>query len=427
MRLEFKDYNHVLEEIFVDEYGEPSFKKCVDIMSIEKKFSEKGISFTGPVQGNVGKMLRCFGEISYQLRKLTKMPEKDLKEIEREKAAAAAFAAKEEEMKKDPKKQKQRQRQKEKKGEEEKEEEKKKAPPHPVTVDLYETSIYDLLQSIDKMQDYDFTLLDLNMVSGCIDEELLKEGKIEEQIEEEQVSEQPVEPEEEDEEDDRSDSSIARSQDRHREEEEARRLAEIEANKPVNQYSEDDEYEQIVANIEELDAIPDPPEKAKNAFAVTLFCVETAFDSRARDFLNYAFDLFPDRDYLIITQPHTVAETSLLQRFTQAVGKANNTFQHVLYLMHRDALLDVDMFIRRARQPDIENIKQFLTCGLEDKEEVDEAFYSAVVDPACKNQAFIAKIEETVIGAFVLSKDVNLQYYKSHFHIQDNILLSEHE
>jgi len=58
---------------------------------------------------------------------------------------------------------------------------------------------------------------------------------------------------------------------------------------------------------------------------------------------------------------------------------------------------------------------------------VDTAIYQAVIDPESKNQAFVAKIDETVTGVFVISKDVNLQYYKSHFHIQDNILLSEHE
>jgi len=29
--------------------------------------------------------------------------------------------------------------------------------------------------------------------------------------------------------------------------------------------------------------------------------MEAAFDSRSIDFLKYAFDAFPDRDYLVIT------------------------------------------------------------------------------------------------------------------------------
>lgn len=40
---------------------------------------------------------------------------------------------------------------------------------------------------------------------------------------------------------------------------------------------------------------------------------------------------------------------------------------------------------------------------------------------------FVAKIDDEVVGAFILAKQVNLEYYKSHFHIQDSILLNEHE
>jgi hypothetical protein len=81
---------------------------------------------------------------------------------------------------------------------------------------------------------------------------------------------------------------------------------------PTWKYSPDSNYEEIVRNLEDLDTIPEPPDYAKNAFAITLFCMEAAFDSRSKDMLKYAFDLFPDRDYLIVTQPHTVAENSLL-------------------------------------------------------------------------------------------------------------------
>jgi len=55
------------------------------------------------VEGNIGRILRCFGDIQYILKELTKMPEKDAKEIMREQAALAAQLQKEEQMK-DPKK-----------------------------------------------------------------------------------------------------------------------------------------------------------------------------------------------------------------------------------------------------------------------------------------------------------------------------------
>jgi len=43
MWVELKQYNEFLDKIFVDTYGEPSFKKCIDVMTIERKFSEIGI------------------------------------------------------------------------------------------------------------------------------------------------------------------------------------------------------------------------------------------------------------------------------------------------------------------------------------------------------------------------------------------------
>ena len=112
------------------------------------------------------------------------------------------------------------------------------------------------------------------------------------------------------------------------------------ADEPSKIYSENNEIQDIVQNINDLTSIPDAPDSLKNAFAVTLFCMEAAFDSRSKDFLKYAFDEYPDRDYLIITQPHTVVESQLLNKFTLPTKKTKNTFQHVLYIMHRDYLFE---------------------------------------------------------------------------------------
>lgn len=88
------------------------------------------------------------------------------------------MAAKKEEMAKDPKKTKTKK--KDKGGDEQNKPEEFKAPPKPITVLLYETSIYDLLQAIEKMQDYDFTLKELGIIFGNFDEETLKNSPEEE-------------------------------------------------------------------------------------------------------------------------------------------------------------------------------------------------------------------------------------------------------
>lgn len=56
-----------------------------------------------------------------------------------------------------------------------------------------------------------------------------------------------------------------------------------------------------------------------------------------------------------------------------------------------------------------------------------EDIYDATMNADSSYLAFVARIDSEVIGAFVLAKDVNLDYYKSHFHIQDSILLNEHD
>ena len=145
---------------------------------------------------------------------------------------------------------------------------------------------------MDKMSDYDYVLSDLGIMGADLTEEKIKQaGK--NQVEGNQ-----------------------------RQNVQARAIGsamshiQSSTNIGTGAYSDDPFYNEIVANLEDLDTIPEPPEKAKNAFAITLFCMEAAFDSRSKDFLKYAFDRFPDRDYLIVTQPHTVAENSLLQKFT---------------------------------------------------------------------------------------------------------------
>lgn len=62
------------------------------------------------------------------------------------------------------------------------------------------------------------------------------------------------------------------------------------AKEPSKVYSEITEIQEIVEQVNDLTTIPAAPEKFKNAFAITLFCMEAAFDSRATDFLKYAFD-----------------------------------------------------------------------------------------------------------------------------------------
>ncbi len=49
------------------------------------------------------------------------------------------------------------------------------------------------------------------------------------------------------------------------------------------------------------------------------------------------------------------------------------------------------------------------------------------MNPESKNASFVAKIGDDIVGAFVLSREINLKYYVSHFNVQDLMILSEHD
>jgi len=84
--------------------------------------------------------------------------------------------------------------------------------------------------------------------------------------------------------------------------------------------------------------------------------------------------------------------------------------------MHRDALFEQDMSVQRIAQEDL-SAAQELIAHLDEAKQMYSALYDCAVNPAATNYGFVAKVLGQVIGAFVISKDVNLEYYISHFHL----------
>lgn len=76
----------------MDEYGEPSYKKCVNVNDLEKELSDHGITLNQACQNLVGPILRCFGDVQYRYREEFKMPE-----VKEEKKKPAVEEGKEDE------------------------------------------------------------------------------------------------------------------------------------------------------------------------------------------------------------------------------------------------------------------------------------------------------------------------------------------
>ena len=96
LRIEMKREKKTVKRLFTDQYGMPSFKKCVNIQEFGKKLAEKGVHLDAKIADNIGPMLICFGDILFNLKQEERMPE----ETEEEKRNALLKKMKEEEEKK---------------------------------------------------------------------------------------------------------------------------------------------------------------------------------------------------------------------------------------------------------------------------------------------------------------------------------------
>ncbi len=96
LRIALKEDMKNVRNIFTDEHGELSYKKCVNLKEFGKKLQEKGINLDQQITDNIGSLFLCFGDIEYEERMTYRMPE----ESEEEKRAALLKKMKEEEEKK---------------------------------------------------------------------------------------------------------------------------------------------------------------------------------------------------------------------------------------------------------------------------------------------------------------------------------------
>jgi hypothetical protein len=110
---------------------------------------------------------------------------------------------------------------------------------------------------------------------------------------------------------------------------------------------------------------------------------------------------------MVVTQPHTIAESTLLRYFTPIQKKPNNTFSHTLYIMHRDFLAFRKMKTRRSTLADLDEIEDLINV-LDDPAATRELLTKCIEEAKPPAVAYTVEVEDLAIGMYVLSKDVNL-------------------
>ena len=159
----------------------------------------------------------------------------------------------------------------------------------PAHVTLMRTSFNEVVKSLNNIEDYDKTLHGLDLIKS---DEIKNENEV--KSPDEKGSEEASDLEQ------ASSRLLLQS-------------SQEKSPKPKLDFeNKEDLYRYTIEDLDDLELIPDPPEIAKNAFCLVLYCIDEAFDSFGIKFLETLFEQFPERDYMVITQPHTCSENSLM-------------------------------------------------------------------------------------------------------------------
>ena len=377
LRKVVKENKNLIASFFVDENGEPSDKQCFDIMLLHKKLVKAGITVPQSFADKIGSILLCFGGIPYTKREVLRPPEHDIIE---------PVVVKKKEKKKKKK--------------EEKDEENEKKEEKLIKVWAYEVSISDFFKAIETTFKYDKVMYELGEIN---DADFAKEYEEFQENEKQKYLES---------------LKIEKSCYEKIEEE----------NKKKNQHTSEEsykKYENYLKDYNDESATPPTPNEIINAFCVKLFFIEQAFESRSSDFLLQVFDQFPDKDYLVLTQPHSFIENSLLENFIKINKKVDSLFGEVLFIIHRESLMISLLNVNFATEDDLREASYlFEDLGPQRAYLYDLALHS-IHNKNSKFMCVVCKIKDSIIGISLLSKEVNIDYYDSHFSIRDYINLDK--
>eukprot|EP00397_Hematodinium_sp_SG-2012_P001935 GEMP01001940.1.p1 GENE.GEMP01001940.1~~GEMP01001940.1.p1 ORF type:complete len:1503 (+),score=407.10 GEMP01001940.1:185-4693(+) len=177
----------------------------------------------------------------------------------------------------------------------------------------------------------------------------------------------------------------------------------------------------IIAHHEAPSWLANVPPFAKDCFCINLFCLDQSYASQAHDFILPAFALYPEKNYCVVTQPHTSQRTPLVQGFTLADPKPSNTFSHVLYVIHRAAAEYVPPTVRVLQQNDRAIIAE-LVSGLPNED--------ALLTMAYLNDVgYVAEFDDQIVG-FISVKHTDserVEDLRKNFHLDDYLLVDYYE
>ncbi|XP_074540842.1 cilia- and flagella-associated protein 61 [Halichoeres trimaculatus] len=194
-----------------------------------------------------------------------------------------------------------------------------------------------------------------------------------------------------------------------------------EESEPTKSSESDSQQEEVETQMDHLVS------KKSNAFCIQFFGIDKSYEMRSVEFLPYVFNLFPDRDFCIITVPTLSPVFPLLQNFYRMPHPANTHLQDELYIFHRDGLRNIEVRPAvAADRPAVSDLVKDLRQGESLLKDLD-CFYEACSDlDGVTLQAFVAQVNSQVVGILIIRDELDMEYIRSHYNIENFIYFSHH-
>ncbi|XP_010881053.4 cilia- and flagella-associated protein 61 [Esox lucius] len=165
-----------------------------------------------------------------------------------------------------------------------------------------------------------------------------------------------------------------------------------------------------------------------NAFCIQLFAIDKKFEMRSTEFLPYVFQLFPDRDFCVISVPKLAPELPLLQNFHRVVPHHTSILPEELYIFHRSGLLKT-FAVRLAvtgDRPAVCVLVKRLSQNESLLEDLDMYFQARRDTNGTALQAFVAQVQNQVVGIVIIRNEEDIDYIRANYNIESFIYFSHH-
>jgi hypothetical protein len=151
-----------------------------------------------------------------------------------------------------------------------------------------------------------------------------------------------------------------------------------------------------------------------NAFAITVFCMNEKFESRAEDLLRVVFEDHPKVDYCLFMVPNGSAiPPSLTSHMSCAKVRTGVSFNQSLFVMHKEVLLAKETLrVHRMNSTFVAQLENFLSPVEQEKDDIVLSAHNAMNenDVELKDNpgeaCFVVTAGRELIGVVTLSRKV---------------------